>query len=91
MKKIYTKPLISVEAMNLDQPIAAGCSADFDDVQSLVDMGLFGPGDGTCMYWLGPGDEGRGGKYDWDTDGVWDDEDPDGICYHSNITVAFVS
>lgn len=42
MKKPYIKPTIIVEAFQLDQPIAAGCNADFDDVRSLVELGYFG-------------------------------------------------
>lgn len=41
MKKPYSKPTIVVEAFQLDQPIAAGCKADFDDMRSLLDMGYF--------------------------------------------------
>lgn len=46
MKKPYSKPTIIVEAFQLDQPIAAGCIADFDDVRSLVELGYFA--DNTC-------------------------------------------
>ena len=41
MKKPYSKPTITVETIQLDQPIAAGCKADFDDVRSLIELGYF--------------------------------------------------
>lgn len=91
MKKFYTKPLISVEAMNLDQPIAAGCTADKEDMQSLMEVGFFASGDGECMIWLGTGENGMGGKVDWDANGTWDQDDYTTVCYHSNVQVAFLS
>ena len=54
MKKTYSKPTIIVDAIQLDQPIAAGCVADFDDVRGLIELGYFAAdacsipvGDGT--------------------------------------------
>lgn len=41
MKKPYSKPTITVGAIQLDQPIAAGCTADFDDMRSLIELGYF--------------------------------------------------
>ena len=41
MKKPYGKPTITVGAIQLDQPIAAGCTADLDDMRSLLELGYF--------------------------------------------------
>lgn len=41
MKQIYSKPKISVEVLTLDHPIAANCTADKDDVLSLMEFGYF--------------------------------------------------
>lgn len=41
MKKPYSKPTIIVEAFQLDQPIAAGCNADRDDMNDLLELGYF--------------------------------------------------
>ena len=45
MKKVYTKPQVSVEALAMDRPIAAGCIANSDDMDALIDFGYFGPND----------------------------------------------
>ncbi|MGM9627424.1 MAG: hypothetical protein ACI3V4_04945 [Faecousia sp.] len=42
MKKPYSKPQIAVEALQLDQPIAAGCMANKEDMNSLIELGYFG-------------------------------------------------
>lgn len=47
MKKTYSKPTITVGAIQLDQPIAAGCSADADDMRSLMELGYF-TAEGNC-------------------------------------------
>lgn len=41
MKKVYSKPLISVEVLTLDQPIALNCAANKDDMNSLIELGYF--------------------------------------------------
>ena len=41
MKKPYSKPTIFVEPLELDQPICAGCEADFDDMRDLMELGYF--------------------------------------------------
>ena len=41
MKKPYSKPTITVGAIQLDQPIAVGCTADFEDMRSLLELGYF--------------------------------------------------
>ena len=41
MKRPYSKPTIIVEVFQLDQPIAAGCNADRDDMNSLLELGYF--------------------------------------------------
>lgn len=41
MKKVYSKPMISVELLSLDQPIALNCIADKDDVKSLMELGYY--------------------------------------------------
>lgn len=75
MKKPYSKPTITVGAIQLDQPIAAGCTADFDDMRSLIELGYF-TAEGACGIPI-PGD---GQIQGFDT-----------ICYHSNVQVAFTS
>ena len=52
MKKPYSKPTITVGAIQLDQPIAAGCTADFDDMRSLIELGYFAD---TCSLPVGDG------------------------------------
>lgn len=47
MKKPYIKPMITVERLMIDQPMAVGCVADFDDIKSLMDLGYFGDQE-TC-------------------------------------------
>lgn len=59
MKKPYSKPTIVVEAFQLDQPIAAGCKADFDDMRSLLDIGYFA--DSNCGIFF---EEGKLPGYD---------------------------
>lgn len=75
MKKPYSKPTITVGPIQLDQPIAAGCTADSDDMQSLIELGYFAM-EGICGIPF-PGDDPIPG---FDT-----------ICYHSNVQVAFTS
>ena len=78
MKKSYSKPQIAVESLQLDQPIAAGCTADFDDVRSLVDLGYF-TSERNCATEIptyGP---------------IFPEDGHDTICYHSNIQIAFLS
>lgn len=53
MKKTYSKPTIIVGAIQLDQPIAAGCTADFGDMRSLLDLGHFA--DNACSIPVGDG------------------------------------
>lgn len=76
MKKVYEKPMISVEEMSLDMPIAANCLANFDDVQALIALGYFGDNDRgiSCgaIY----------NEIEWGNDTV---------CYHSNVQTAFLS
>lgn len=89
MKKNYIKPLICIETMSMDQPIAVNCTANRDDMELLEMYGFFAP-DSACTMWLGTGEEGDGGKIDWDRNNVWDDTH-NTVCYHSNVTVAFLS
>jgi len=42
MKKAYSKPMIYVEVMELDQPIAGGCDLPRSVYEDLVAMGYFG-------------------------------------------------
>lgn len=76
MKKAYSKPLVAVESLAVNQPIALGCNADFDDMQALIDFGYFGTNDRgvTCTIEYTEGD----GTHDT-------------ICYHSNVQEAFLS
>ena len=53
MKKPYSKPTITVGAIQLDQPIAAGCTADFDDMRDLIKFGYFA--DSSCSKPFGDG------------------------------------
>lgn len=48
MKRVYEKPMISVEVLELDAPIAANCEADKDDMNSLIELGYFNT-EHTCM------------------------------------------
>lgn len=75
MKKPYSKPTIVVEAFQLDQPIAVGCTADYEDMRALLEFGYFAA-EGTCSRPV----VGDGALPGFDT-----------ICYHSNVQVAFTS
>lgn len=75
MKKTYSKPTIIVGAIQLDQPIAAGCSADPDDMSSLLELGCF-TAERSCTIQI----SGDGNLPGYDT-----------ICYHSNVQTAFTS
>ena len=75
MKKPYGKPTITVGAIQLDQPIAVGCTADRDDMRSLLELGYF-----TAEMNCGIQIYGDGPVQGFDT-----------ICYHSNIQTAFMS
>lgn len=75
MKKPYSKPTITVGAIQLDQPIAVGCTADFDDMRSLLELGYF-TAERNCTIPI----SGDGNLPGYDT-----------ICYHSNIQTAFTS
>lgn len=54
MKKPYVKPMITVERLMIDQPMAVGCTADFDDMRSLIEMGYF-TAEGNCSNPVGEG------------------------------------
>ena len=54
MRKPYSKPTITVEAISLDSPIAVGCEADRDDMNSLIELGYFSA-EGTCSIPVGDG------------------------------------
>ena len=41
MKKPYSKPMICVEELQLDSPIAANCMANKEDMNSLIGLGYF--------------------------------------------------
>lgn len=75
MKKPYSKPTITVGPIQLDQPIAAGCTADFDDMKSLIELGYFTM-ESNCQNPI----PGEGPIQGFET-----------ICYHSNVQVAFTS
>lgn len=76
MKRVYEKPMISVETLELDMPIAANCLADFEDVQALIGLGYFGNNDRGIEC---------GAIYD---EVEWGN---DTVCYHSNVQKAFLS
>lgn len=91
MKKIYTKPLIVVEEMSLNQGIATAvnCTADRDDMEELLAMHFFS--DSSCWFKLFVGEnEYEGGGMDTDMDGV-PDRNHATVCYHTNMTTAFLS
>lgn len=48
MKRVYEKPMISVEVFDLDAPIAANCQANKEDMNSLIELGYFN-GEHTCL------------------------------------------
>lgn len=75
MKKPYSKPTITVGPIQLDQPIAAGCTANIDDMKSLIELGYFTM-ESNCLIAISGEDPIPG----FDT-----------ICYHSNVQVAFTS
>lgn len=54
MKKPYVKPMITVERLMIDQPMAVGCNADPDDMKSLIEMGYF-TAEGNCSNSVGEG------------------------------------
>ncbi|MBQ9082678.1 MAG: hypothetical protein IJY28_04165 [Clostridia bacterium] len=83
MKKAYGKPLVSVEVMSLDQPVALNCVADKDDIKSLMEFGYFMDGK-NCTTNLLPS-----GGFDLNGDGAADSHDT--LCYHSNVQTAFLS
>ena len=85
MKKLYKKPLISVEVMSLDRPIADGCNMNPDTLEGLLAVGLFTEKKACLGGWVG-----TDGKMDMDMDHNWDITD-DTICYHSNVQIAFKS
>ena len=41
MKQPYSKPVIAVESLFLDMPIAANCLADKQDMEDLMGFGYF--------------------------------------------------
>ena len=53
MKKPYAKPMITVERLMIDQPMANGCNADPDDMKSLLELGYFA--DSECITQVGEG------------------------------------
>lgn len=77
MKKKYSVPRITIEKMTLDQPVALGCTADYDDMVDLIDLGYFGETQ-SCSFVLEPGGTVGGSSHDT-------------ICYHSNVQTAFLS
>lgn len=48
MKRVYERPAVYVEAVQLDKPIAMGCDADFGDIKSLIALGYFGKDEYDC-------------------------------------------
>lgn len=84
MKKTYTKPLISVEAMLLDTSIAnITCDMNKNEVLDLKEFGFFMAGK-NCEHNLL-----ETGGFDFNNDGESDIHDT--VCYHTNIQKAFLS
>ena len=75
MKRVYEKPMISVEELHLDAPIALNCKADKEDMLSLIDLGYF--------------DDSH--KCTIKEDAIIWGDNVDTICYHSNVIQAFTS
>lgn len=75
MKRVYEKPMISVEELHLDAPIATNCEANKDDMNSLIDLGYFNA-DKNCNIC---------------EDAILWGSSHDTICYHSNVIKAFTS
>lgn len=75
MKKPYVKPMITVERLMIDQPMANGCNANPDDMRSLMELGYFAA-DMSCSIEVG--DSPVQGEHDT-------------ICYHGNVQTAFMS
>lgn len=75
MKRHYSKPIIQVEVLQLDAPIAANCIADKEDMLSLMELGYFTE-ERNCMI--------------CQDDIIWG-SGHDTICYHSNVQTAFLS
>ncbi len=49
MKHPYDKPMIFVESLTLDMPIATNCSSDPQDMNDLIGFGYFNA-DYDCMF-----------------------------------------
>lgn len=79
MKQPYMKPMIAVEELTLDRPIAQNCTADRDDMNSLMDMGYFND-KYTCDI-----------KTIDSQGSIVDSPGLDTVCYHSNVQTAFFS
>ncbi len=80
MKKKYEKPMIEVESLMLDMPVAAGCDPDgYEDSATLKDMGYFGDG---CTRFNVANDEEEN-QHPWGKD--------DKLCYYSNVVKLFTS
>ena len=75
MKKPYVKPMITVERLMIDQPMAVGCNANTDDMNSLLELGYFTE-EKNCSIKISVDGPVQG----YDT-----------ICYHSNVQTAFTS
>lgn len=75
MKKPYIKPMICVEELQMDSPIAANCKADKDDMNSLMELGYFDDAYNCTIK----------------EDNIQWDDNHDTICYHSNVQTAFLS
>lgn len=76
MKRVYERPAVYVEAMQLDKPIAAGCDADRDDMNDIMGE-LFNY---FNEYMQCKKVVGEGSIPDFDT-----------ICYHTNVIKALIS
>lgn len=76
MKRAYEKPMISVEELQLDSPVALGCTILDEDLKSLIELDYFG-GTMDCLLEIPEGGQLPGTH--------------DTVCYHSNVTVMFAS
>lgn len=77
MKRTYSKPVIYVEDLQLDSPIASNCDANKADMESLLELRVFTK-EMDCFFPIL--ETGELDEWGYPT-----------VCYHTNIDVAFLS
>lgn len=82
MKKEYQKPMIEVESLALDMPVALGCDPEaFADASTISELGYFGNAISCNRHVISSDAEEN-------TVPLMDD---DKICYYSNVFKLFAS